>query len=449
MPRRTNHPLSQPLFNEPTFGEGGKILPDPDHFAVKHLSDKAIYAQLDVTKALQRDVIAFDKSRLPDQETYPLENAFGSQGADFVRSISRNNKIVFHLVGDSGATQEGKKYKDELGVSDVLSSESRSASPADCPAFLYHLGDVVYDFGEANYYYDQFYDAFRNYNGPIFAIPGNHDSFIVPGTSRADEPLRIFERNFCATTPNITPEAKSLHRTAMTQPGVYFTLDAPFVRIIGLFSNSLEDPGVISSENGNWPDVPDFQLDYLRAHLAKIKDENYSGAVLLAMHHPPFSYKPKRGAASSSNHGGSPAMLRQIDAICEDVGVYPHAFLSGHAHNYQRYTRSFTFKKGKEDYQVPFIVCGNGGHNASPLVYQDYKHLQDPEPGSDVTYLESKPAFATNGLSMDYFDDYNYGYLRATVDKNQLAITYTPTATAGGIHPDTVTVDLSSHRLVK
>src|ERR1043166_7260773 len=83
---------------------------------------------------------AFDKSRLPDQETYPLENAFGSQGADFVRSISRNNKIVFHLVGDSGATQEGKKYKDELGVSDVLSSESRSASPADCPAFLYHLG---------------------------------------------------------------------------------------------------------------------------------------------------------------------------------------------------------------------------------------------------------------------------------------------------------------------
>jgi hypothetical protein len=237
----------------------------------------------------------------------------------------------------------------------------------------------------------------------------------------------------------------------MTQPGVYFTLDAPFVRIIGLFSNSLEDPGLISSENGHWPDVPDFQLDYLSAQLSRIRDENYSGAVLLAMHHPPFSYKPKNGkagAASSSNHSGSPAMLRQIDTICQDVGIYPHAFLSGHAHNYQRYTRSFTFKKGKTDYQVPFIVCGNGGHNASPLVFQDDKHLEDPQPGSDVSYLESKPAFATNGLTIDYFDDFNFGYLRAMVDKNQLSITYTPTGTAGGIHPDTVTVDLSSHRLV-
>jgi hypothetical protein len=59
--------------------------------------------------------------------------------------------------------------------------------------------------------------------------------------------------------------ATSLHRTAMIQPGVYFTLDAPFVRLIALFSNSLEDPGVISSEQGKWTAVPDFQLEYLAA----------------------------------------------------------------------------------------------------------------------------------------------------------------------------------------
>jgi hypothetical protein len=76
----------------------------------------------------------------------------------------------------------------------------------------------------------------------------------------------------------------------MTQSGVYFTLDAPFVRIIGLFSNALEDPGVISSENGKWAKIPDIQLDYLEAQLARIKNESYSGAVILAMHHPPFSY---------------------------------------------------------------------------------------------------------------------------------------------------------------
>src|SRR5437899_12558382 len=80
----------------------------------------------------------------------------------------------------------------------------------------------------------------------------------------------------------------------MTQPGVYFTLDAPFVRIIGLFSNALEDPGVISSQKGKWPAVPDVQLTFLEAQLNLIKKQKYAGAVILAMHHPPFSYAPPK-----------------------------------------------------------------------------------------------------------------------------------------------------------
>ena len=43
------------------------------------------------------------------------------------------------------------------------------------PSFFYHLGDVVYNFGEAAYYYDQFYEPYRNYPAPILGIPGNHD----------------------------------------------------------------------------------------------------------------------------------------------------------------------------------------------------------------------------------------------------------------------------------
>src|SRR5258706_12044569 len=145
---------------------------------------------------------------------------------------------------------------------------------------------MVYNLGEAQYSYDQFYEPFRNYPAPIFAIPGNHDSFVVPGTAEGHKPLDTFQRNFCATQHVITPEAGSLHRTAMTQPGVYFTLDAPFVRIIGLFSNALEDPGVISSEGGKWPGVPDVQLEYLEAQLQRVLDDHYKGAVLLAVHHP-------------------------------------------------------------------------------------------------------------------------------------------------------------------
>ena len=161
-------------------------------------------------------------------------------------------------------------------------------------------------------------------------LPGNHDSFVIPETPAGQTPLDIFMRNFCAPQPVITPEARSLHRTAMTQPGVYFTLDAPFVRMIGLFSNALEDPGLISAEGETWPGVPGLQLDYLAAQLKRIRDEKYAGAVLLAVHHPPFSYAPTKGAGGAGgNHSSSSAMLREIDTICKQQGIYPHAVISG------------------------------------------------------------------------------------------------------------------------
>ena len=85
----------------------------------------------------------------------------------------------------------------------------------------------------------------------------------MPGTPDGEAPLDVFVRNFCAEKPVVTPEAASLHRTAMTQPGVYYALEAPFVRVLCLFSNALEDPGVISNENGHWPKVPDYQREFL------------------------------------------------------------------------------------------------------------------------------------------------------------------------------------------
>jgi hypothetical protein len=448
MPRAINHPLKQPIFHEPAFGEGGTILPDPNHFATKHLSSKPIYDDPNVRKALYADVVPFERSALADGDVYPLENAFGSQGKAFVDSVSKSGKIIFHCLGDTGATEEGIKYRAELVVSDSVSAETRAPKPEDCAAFMFHLGDVVYDFGESEYYYDQFYHPFRNYARPIFAIPGNHDSFMVPGTDPAKAPLLIFKRNFCSPSVVLTAEARSLHRTAMTQPGVYFTLDAPFVRIIGLFSNALEDPGIISSENVAWPALPDFQLDFLRAQLTKIRDDKYPGAVLIAVHHPPFSFRVSQVPENTGSHGGSSAMLRQIDSICKEVRVYPHAFLSGHAHNYQRFTRTVAFTGAANDYQVPFIICGNSGHNCSSLIYQDFHHVHDPQPGADVAYLEVNPAVTSKGLTIESFDDYNFGYLRVVADQKQIAVTYNPIGNSGGKKPDTVIVELATHRVV-
>jgi hypothetical protein len=446
MPRKPRVALPQPIFDEPVFTQGVPT-PDPTRFKVPHPSDAELYAKIQAL--LYEDVVSFPVSRGAPGDLYELQTAWGPHGPEVIADIESAGQIDFHMVGDIGASSAGL-YPDEIRVSDRITQDLQSSPPSGQPRFLYLLGDLIYDFGQSQYYYDQFYEPYRNYAAPIFAIPGNHDSFIVPGTPPAEDPLDTFQRNFCSTEPVVTPEAGSLHRTAMTQPGVYFTLDAPFVRIIGLFSNALEDPGVISSENGTWKAVPDYQLDFLTAQLSRVKSDGFTGAILLALHHPPFNYEPPSGAPGAGGvHGGNPAILAQIDTICKATGVYPHAVLSGHAHNYQRYTRSITFAGGA--YEVPFIVCGDGGHGLTSLVQS---HLGSPatEPpnGANVSYLDSSTVVDATGLVLDCSDDQTYGYLRVTVNSSLLTASFFKVG--AGISPstpsDTVAVDLPSHRLV-
>jgi hypothetical protein len=140
-------------------------------------------------------------------------------------------------------------------------------------------------------------------------------------------------------------------------------------------------------------------------------------------------------------------MLAEIDTICKQEKVYPHAVLSGHAHNYQRYTRKLNF--GGSNYTVPFIVCGNSGHNVQSLVFSRSK-VKPPDPAlhADVHYLDPSPVFQNTGLTIDGFDHTNYGYLRITVDPKQLRIEYNP-VTGGAAAVDTVVVDLGSHTVVR
>jgi hypothetical protein len=449
MSRKANAPLSQPVFGEPVFNEG-VATPDPTTFRTPHPSDEKTYQQ--IQSLLTKDTVTFKASRGKPGDLYTLAAALGSHGAGDTASIQTAGQIVFHAAGDTGASNI-KKFGNELSVADQVTNDFHSSVEADRPAFFLHLGDIVYDFCESQYWYDQFYEPFRDYPAPIFAIPGNHDSFIVPNTKPADYPLAIFTRNFCNLNRVLTKEAASLHRTAMNQPGVYFTLDAPFVRIIGLFSNALEDPGMISSQKGQkatWPGVPDLQLAYLTAQLQNIKAQKYAGAVLLAVHHPPFSYDPPPAAkgGAGGSHSSSTPMLADIDNICKQVGVYPHAFLSGHAHNYQHYTRKVTV--AMNNYSVPFLVCGNGGHNVTGLVQASKGVLPpDPKPGADVSYLDVNPVIKTSGLTLNRFDHANSGYLRITVNSKQLKIEFHPVGkhvTPADI--DTTTVDLATHTVV-
>lgn len=445
MPRERSFPLPQPVFGEPVFAEGVPT-PDPSTFKVPHPSDAQLYQQIQAL--LSEDVVGFPAARGAPGDLYELASALGPHGPEVIAALQATGQIVFHMAGDIGASSQ-RKYPGELSVADRLAQDAHSVAPPAGPAFLYLLGDLIYDFGEAQYYFDQFYEPYRNYPGPIFAIPGNHDSFIVPGTAPAQAPLVTFQRNFCAASPVVTAEAGSLHRTAMTQPGVYFTLDAPFVRIIGLFSNALEDPGVLSSEQGTWATVPDLQLAFLAAQLARIKSDRFTGAVLLATHHPPFCYAPPAGAGGGGFHGGSPRMLADIDRVCAAQGVYPHAFLAGHAHNYQRFTRSIAFGGGS--YQVPFLICGGGGHDISPLVQTRLgSPAVEPVNGIDVSYLDTAPVVSVGGLRLERHDDQDYGYLRVVATASQLRLEFHSAGQADLAAPasDVVTVDLASHTMM-
>jgi hypothetical protein len=343
-----------------------------------------------------------------------LATIFGSQGATITQTIQQSGQIVFHAVGDTGSA-EGPTTQSL--VADKMVTDFTETNPADVPSFFYHLGDLVYYFGEATYYYDQFYEPYRLYPAPILGIPGNHDGIVYPADPAPS--LAAFLANFCTPAPVPAPDAGGLVRTTMTQPGVYYTFEVPFARILGVYTNVLEDPGVISDQSGTYATLDERQITFLTTALERVKSDSFTGAVIIATHHPPFT--------GGAEHGGSPLMLQDIDSACTAAGIWPHAVLSGHVHNYQRFTRVVN------NYQIPYVVAGCGGH--APLVKMS-SNYRTPYPVDSTLTLES-------------YDDTDYGYLRIVVNSQTLTIEFHPQSDGGTTKTpdDTVTVTLASHTI--
>jgi len=390
----------QPVFAQPTHS------PDPTGFKDP------------VTDQKEPDVAGVQPVPQPStsgaEPILTLATIYGSQGATITQTIQQSGQIVFHAVGDTGSA-EGPATQSL--VADKMVSDFTETNPADVPSFFYHLGDLVYYFGEATYYYDQFYEPYRLYPAPIIGIPGNHDGIVYPGDPAAS--LAAFLANFCTAAPVPAPDAGGLVRTTMTQPGVYYTFEAPFARILGVYTNVLEDPGVISDQNGTYPKLGERQITFLTTALERVKSDNFTGAVIIATHHPPFT--------GGSEHGGSPLMLQDLDSACTAAGVWPHAVLSGHVHNYQRFTRVVS------NYQIPYVVAGCGGH--APLVKMS------------STYRTPYPVDST--LTLESYDDTDYGYLRIVVNTQTMTIEFHPQSDGGTTKTpdDTVTVELATHTI--
>jgi hypothetical protein len=299
-----------------------------------------------------------------------------------LKAIEAARTITFHAVGDTGAArQKGSQTVDS--VAGMMVADVRSAG-VGAPAFLFHLGDVIFFFAESKYYYDQFYAPFKAYDRPIFAVPGNHDGMVY---DPAVPTLTSFLRNFCAPRPTRAADAGEHIRSVMTQPGVYFTLDAPFVSIIGLYSNvSTGREGTISSRDRNSP-IDEAQHNFLVEELKRLKPARSAGkrAVIVATHHPPFfGGGPK----------GKPGRLsRDIDRACRKAGLWPDAILSSHCHLYQRNTRSV----GK--LHIPYIIAGTGGFGVTK-----------PTLGAPWKTPETVGEFTVEFMAVEL------GYLTVTVD---------------------------------
>lgn len=268
-----------------------------------------------------------------------------------LQTIQASGRLVFHTAGDTG----GLNLTDQAIVIARMIQDCNDPNPAACPTFFYHLGDVVYYFGQVDGYTPQFYEAYNHYPPHIFAIPGNHDGSLDPSNPSATS-LAAFVNNFCAPTARLNPEAGDSGRHAMIQPNVYWTLETPLATFIGLYTNVPE---------GGWMD--EQQIAWFENELRTAPVDK---ALILAMHHSIYT--------GDLVHGPGAFVGPMFDHAIQAAGRIPDIVLTGHVHDYQRFTRKID---GRD---VPFVVAGAGGYpNLYPL--SESGTLPQPTPIAGVT----------------------------------------------------------------
>jgi hypothetical protein len=324
--------------------------------------------------------------------------------ADAMSAIQNAGKLVLHVAGDTGGV---KNPQPQQTVADQMVQDL--VAGGDVAAFFYHLGDVVYFYGQSSEYYPQFYEPYSHYTAPIMGIPGNHDG--DPLDAAVEPSLTAFAGNFCADHPHLTKEAQEIQRTAMTQPNVYWTLLAPFLTIIGMYTN-VPEGGSVDTDQAAW----------LEAELAAAPAD---GALVVAMHHPPYS--------ADAHHGGSAYMGGILDTATTASGRTPHAVFSGHVHNYQRFNR---WVNGRD---VPYIVAGAGG----------YWHLHQMAVDASGGRLQVPWAIPGSDASLEQYEDQHHGYLRITATPTTLSGEYVVVAGHLNVGAPPQTVDTFAIDLAK
>ena len=396
-------------------GTGGRLFADPQpgpdetSFQVDNTSEQyynSAYYRLHQSQLQPVPAPRVDPPRMQLADVLP-------EGT--LTQIQSSGRITFHAVGDTGAAAR-RSIPNEAGVADAMSKDVAAGGP-DAPAFLFHLGDVVYNFGEVEYYYDRFFEPFRAYDRPIFAVPGNHDGFPEFGIRRhaggvphqlLRRPTRTVSRRRRSGADHDDPAGRVLHARCAVR------LDHRPVhqRPGGAGGHLHAGRGLHRPDERRPVELPD-----LRAQAPRGGSRPSGQPARRDRRLPPPSGVRRR------DYGGSTGLSADIDRACGEAGIWPDAVLSGHAHLYQRFTRSMG------TLQIPYVVSGSGGFGLTP-------------PRSRY------PSGSAGGYTLAAGPFLEYGYLVVTVDVTGsplLTISFRPTSGSGD--KDSVTVDLTRHSM--
>lgn len=295
---------------------------------------------------------------------------------DLKKIVETNNqKMIFHMVGDTGNVYENSS---QLKVVESMIEQYNDLSAR--PQFLYHLGDIVYNYGEVEGYEAQFFKPYANYPAPIVAIPGNHDGDVNP-TALPYKSLDAFVAVFCDTEPRTIAFSNNASRQSIVQPNVYWVLKAPLANIIGLYSNTTKY-GVITDEQKHW---------FIEELIAAGK-EQADKALIVCLHHSPYS--------ADMNHGSSLLMISILEEAFNTAHVRPNAVFSGHVHNYQRFSKHYP-----DGTITPYIVAGGGG----------YEQLHPIVSIGDEWFTPGHPLL--KDVHLENYCDTHHGFLKVTIEK--------------------------------
>lgn len=283
--------------------------------------------------------------------------------------------LAFHMVGDTGSLRSPDFQKLVAAqLEDQFQVEEK-------PSFLYHLGDVVYNHGEIERFERQFFEPYKHYPAPIFAIPGNHDSDVNPDNPVPYTSLSAFMQVFCAREAGAIAFSGGSERQSMIQPNMYWVLETPLANIIGLHGN-VTKYGAIRGEQEQW------FVEQLRWAASRHPDK----ALIVCIHHAPYS--------ADINHGASIPMIEFFERSYAETGVRPDIVFSGHVHNYQRFSKRYD-----DGAEVPFIVAGAGG----------YDELHAVAEVSDERFTSKNPLF--EGVELKNFCDTKHGFLKVILSR--------------------------------